>query len=296
VLGLPGGVSKPVTEEFRQRVREFGPTAVEFARFTLDLFRERVLGEARYRDLLESEAFQQPTHYMGLVDDAGNLSFTGDRVRVVDPDGREIERFRPREYADVLAEHVEEWTYIKFPYLRDVGWNGFTAGKDSGIVRVAPLARLNVADGIPTPGAQAERDRMFEVLGGSPAHHTLAYHWARLIEILHAAEKIVELADADELTSPKVRNMDLMTPAKGVGIVEAPRGTLIHDYETDERGVITSVNLIVATLFNSASISMSIEQAARECIGGGEVDERLLNRVEMAMRAYDPCLSCATSS
>jgi len=135
---------------------------------------------------------------------------------------------------------------------------------------------------------------MFETVGGKPCHHTLALHWARLVELLYVAERIGELAEAEELTAPETRNMDLQTPREGIGVVEAPRGTLIHHYETDERGVIQAANLLVATLFNSAPICMSVEKAAKKLIHGGEVSEGLLNQVEMAFRAYDPCFSCAT--
>ena len=137
---------------------------------------------------------------------------------------------------------------------------------------------------------------MFETLGGIPAHNTLAFHWARLVELMYSVERIAELSEAPELTAPEIRNMDLKTPKEGVGIVEAPRGTLIHHYETDERGILTGVNLLVSTLFNSAPICMSVEKAARALIKGGKVDDGLLNKIEMAFRAYDPCLSCATHS
>jgi F420-non-reducing hydrogenase large subunit len=185
---------------------------------------------------------------------------------------------------------------MKFPYLRKIGWKGFTGGKDSGVYRVAPLARLNAADGMSTPVSQEEYDRMYSVLGKRPVHNTLAIHWARLVEVINAAELLVELAAMDEFVSPDVRNMDLQTPEEGVGIVEAPRGTLIHHYKTDENGIITAANLIVATVNNSAAMNMSVENAAKGLIKNGNVDDGLLNMVEMAFRAYDPCLSCATHS
>jgi F420-non-reducing hydrogenase large subunit len=294
VLGLPGGVAKRVTEEVREEVREFAREAVDFALFSLNAFEHHVLADPTYLDLIKSDDYREETHYLGTVDDENRVAFYDGTLRVVDPEGEEKLRFTAREYANVIAEHVEEWTYIKFPYLRAVGWKGFVGGRDSGIVRVAPLARLNVADGMSTPKAQEEYERLYAALGPKPVHLTLAFHWARLVEILNAAERIAELAGAEELTSPEIRNLDLGTPKEGMGVVEAPRGTLLHHYETDERGVITKVNLIVATLFNSAPISMSIERAARGLIREGEVDETLLNRVEMALRAYDPCLSCAT--
>lgn len=296
VLGLPGGVAKAVTEETRNEIRSFAKDAIEFSQLTLQLFNDLVLKNKEYVDIICSDIYYDETNYMGMVDSNNNINFYDGKVRIVNTDGKQIELFEPKDYASIFAEHVEEWSYIKFPYMRKTGWKGFVGGNDSGIVRVAPLARLNVADGMSTPLAQEEYERMYETLGGKPVHNTLALHWARLIEILYAAERVTELADAEELTSPDIRNMDLKTPKEGFGIVEAPRGTLIHHYQTDEEGVLTDVNLLVATLFNSAPICMSIEKAAKKLIKGGKVSEGLLNMVEMAFRAYDPCLSCATHS
>ena len=296
VLGLPGGVARGVTEQLRGEARAFADEAVEFARFTIKAFNDIVLANQAYVDLVLSDIYHDETHYMGLVDEHNKVNLYDGKVRVIDPSGQQQELFEPAEYAGVIAEHVEPWSYIKFPFLRKVGWKGFVGGADSGVVRVAPLARLNVADGMATPLAQEEYERMYETLGGKPVHHTLSLHWARLVELLYAAERIQELADAEELTGPELRNMELQTPRQGVGIVEAPRGTLIHHYETDEAGVITAANLLVATLFNSAPMCISIEKAARALIKGGEVNDGLLNQVEMAFRAYDPCLSCATHS
>jgi F420-non-reducing hydrogenase large subunit len=233
---------------------------------------------------------------MGLVGPGNAVDFYEQDVRIVDNHGKEITRFAPREYAQHIAEHVEDWSYIKFPYLRARGWKGFVDGDGTSLVRVAPLGRLNAADRMATPLAEEERARLYQTLGGRPAHNTLAWHWARLVEVMQAAESIKILAEAPELTDPKVRNMDLATPREGVGIVEAPRGTLIHHYEADANGVITGVNLLVATVFNSAPICMSIEKAAKAHIKGGVASDGALNAVEMAFRAYDPCFSCATHS
>ena len=296
VLGLPGGVSKQVTEELRQEVRAFAAEAVAFAQFTLQAFNDVVLANQAYVDLILSDAFSEETYYMGMVDAQNRVNLYDGLIRVVDPSGAEVTQFAHADYTDHVAEHVEEWSYIKFPFLKQVGWKGFVGGQESGVVRVAPLARLNVADGMATPLAQAEYERMYDTLGGKPVHHTLALHWARLVELLFAAERVAELAEAPELTAPEIRNFDLQTPSEGIGIVEAPRGTLIHHYKSDERGVLTAVNMMVATLFNSAPMCMSIEKAARALIKGGQVDDGLLNQVEMAFRAYDPCLSCATHS
>jgi F420-non-reducing hydrogenase large subunit len=207
---------------------------------------------------------------------------------------------------DWIAERVEPWTYLKFPYLKKVGWKGLVDGKDSGVYCATPLARLNASDGMATPLAQEEYERFYATLAPEKAgaasdtpvvHQRLATHWARLIELLYAAERIVELASDPEITSDAVHAVPTEKPTEGVGAVEAPRGTLTHHYWTDERGVLTKVNLIVGTTNNYAPISMSIKKAAQTFIhGGAVVTEGLLNRVEMAFRAYDPCFGCATHS
>ena len=296
VLGLPGGVAKRVTEETREMLKSFSKDAIEFAQFSLKAFNDIVLKNKDYVDLILSDVYYHETYYMGMVDKNNTLNFYDGKIRVVDTNGKQVELFKHDDYTKIVAEHVEDWSNIKFPYLKKIGWKGFIDGNESGIVRVAPLARLNAAEGMATPLAHEEFERMYKTVGGKPCHNTLVMHWARLVEILYAAERIQELADREELTSPDIRNMDLKTPKEGIGIVEAPRGTLIHHYESDERGVLTGVNLLVATLFNSAPICMSIERAAKKLIKGGKVNDGLLNMVEMAFRAYDPCFSCATHS
>jgi F420-non-reducing hydrogenase large subunit len=233
---------------------------------------------------------------MGLVDDRDQVNFYDGNVRVVDPSGHEVCTFAPHEYVDHIREHFEPWSYISFPYLKRVGWKGFVDGPESGVYRVAPLARLNVAEGMATPLAQEAYERMVDVLGGKPVHATLATHWARLIEALYAAERMVELLEDPEITGEQIRNVPTESNLQlaGVGIVEAPRGTLIHHYQTDAKGLLTGVSLIVATNHNAAPIAMSVEKAAKGLIVGGEVSEGLLNMVEMAFRAYDPCHACAT--
>ena len=295
VLGLPGGVSKPIDEETASKIKEVANEAVEFSDLTLKLFREIVLSKDEYVELIRSEAYTHETYYMGLVDDKNRVNFYDGKIRVIRPNGREYVKFEVKDYEKHIAEHVEPWTYVKFPYLRGVGWNGFTDGEKSGIFSVAPLARLNVADGMATPKAQEAYEEMFETLG-KPAHHTLANHWARVIEMVYAAERIKELSEDPELTSEKVREIPTSVPREGFGVVEAPRGTLIHHYITDERGIIKRANLLVATQHNAARISLSIDKAAKSFIRRGEVDEGILNMIEMAFRAYDPCHACATHS
>jgi F420-non-reducing hydrogenase large subunit len=262
---------------------------------TLKIFEDLVLKNKEYLDMVLSDAYTHRTYYMGLVDENNKVNFYDGKVRIVDPQGKEFARYAPPEYLEHLAERVEPWTYLKFPYLKKVGWNGFTDGEKSGIYRATPLSRLNVADGMATPLAQEEYEKMYATLGGKPVHHTLATHWARLIELLYAAERMLELSRDPEITDPHIRNIPSETPVEGVGIVEAPRGTLTHHYVTDEKGLIKKCNLIVGTTNNYAAICMTVKKAAQGVIRKGkEITEGLLNRIELAWRAYDPCMGCAT--
>jgi F420-non-reducing hydrogenase large subunit len=291
---LPGGVSKPMTKEMQEEFKKTAQDSIEFAKFSLQAFDDIVLKNKGYVDLILSDVYKHQTYYMGLVDDKNKVNFYDGWIRVVDQEGKEFAKFEVHDYLDHIAEGVETWTYIKFPYLKKVGWKGFVDGKDSGVYRVAPLARLNASDGMATPLAQEHYEKFYTTLGGKPVHNTLATHWARLIEAMQAAERMVELINDPEILDPNIRNMDFQVPKVGIGVIEAPRGTLFHHYETDEKGRLTKANLIVATVNNSAAINMSIEKAARGLIKGGKVDDGLLNMVEMAFRAYDPCFACAT--
>lgn len=293
VCGLPGGISKPLSEQKRQEIEKMAVSSVEFARFSLKLFHDIVLGNSTYVDMIKSDAYTMKTYYMGLVDDNNKVNFYDGKIRVVDPNGSEFLKFEPKDYLTHIGEHVEQWTYSKFPFLKKVGWKGLVYGSDSGIYRVGPLGRLNAADGMATPLAQAEYEVMYKTLGGKPVHGTLAFHWARLIELLYAAERAVELAKDPEITSTNIRNK-LGEPGEGVGVVEAARGTLYHHYVLDKDALVKDVNLIVATTNNYPAICMSIRDAAKGLIRKGKVDQVVLNKVEMAFRAYDPCFACAT--
>jgi F420-non-reducing hydrogenase large subunit len=271
--------------------------AIEFAQFSLKLFNDIVLGNKAYVDLILGDAYTHRTYYIGTVDEQDKVNFYDGKVSVVDPEGKRIGKYAANEYTDWIAERVEPWTYLKFPHLKKVGWKGFVDGKDSGVYCATPLSRLNAADGMATPHAQEEYERFYSTLGGKPVHQRLATHWARLVELLYAAERWVELATDPEITSPNFHIVPTEKPTEGVGIVEAPRGTLTHHYWTDERGVLTKVNLIVGTTNNYAPMSMSIKKAAQSFIKKGTViSEGILNRVEMAFRPYDPCFGCATHS
>ncbi len=297
VSGLPGGVAKGLDSDGCRFFRQVAREALDFARFSLEVFLERVLRNDEYLSLMGDEVFTDPTYYLGMIDDGGRVSFYDGQLRVVDPSGSQVARFPGVDYLEHLQETVDPLSYMKILYLRNIGWKGFTGGGGSGVYRVGPLARLNVAEGMGTPMAQQEYEKMFAALGGKPVHNVLAYHWARLIEVLHAAERMCELSEDEELMSPELRDLNVRPPddgREGVGICEAPRGTLVHHYQADSRGVIRKANLLVATQNNAAALGLSIEKAARGLIRAGAVSEETLNRVEMAFRAYDPCLACAT--
>jgi F420-non-reducing hydrogenase large subunit len=293
---IPGGMTKGITEEQRKEIEEMGRWAIDFAQFSLKLFNDIVLGNKQYLDLVLGDVYTHHTYYMGMVDENNKVNFYDGKVRVVDPNGREFIKYSPKDYAEHIAEHVEPWTYLKFPYLKKVGWKGFVDGVDSGVYMATPLSRLNASDGMATPRAQEEYERFYATLGGKPVHQRLATHWARLIELLYAAERWLELVTDPEITSADVHTKPTQTPTEGIGIVEAPRGTLTHHYWTDERGIVTKVNLIVGTTNNYAPIQMSTHKAATSLIKDGIVNEGLLNMVEMAFRSYDPCFGCATHS
>lgn len=294
IAAVPGGMSKGMTKEEQADIIEKGKEAVEFGKFTIQLFNDIVLKNKTYVDLILSDIFTHSTYNMGLVDENNHVNFYDGDVRVVGPDGKEFVKFKPADYLDNIEEHVEPWSYLKFPFLKKVGWKGFVDGADSGVYKATPLSRLNASDGMATPLANEEHDRMYKTLGGKPVQQTLATHWARIIELLYAAERWVELASDPEITGPDYRMVPTETPDEGVGVVEAPRGTLYHHYKTDENGIIQEANLIVGTTNNNAPINMSVKKAAQNLIKGGKVNDGLLNMVEMAFRAYDPCFGCAT--
>ncbi len=296
VFGLPGGVAKGITKEELPEYQKLAQDGLEFALFTLQVFKDIVLKNKKYVELITSDTYTHETYYMGLTDSNNKVNFYDGDVRVVDPSGKEFVRFKAEDYLEHIAEHVETWSYVKFCYLKKIGWKGFSAGAQSGIYSVAPLARLNVSDGMATPQAQKAYQEFYSVLGQKPVHHTLANHWARVVEMVYAAERLNELINDPDITSQDLRVIPTKIPQRGVGVVEAPRGTLFHHYETDENGILTLVNLIVATQNNSARMAMSVEKAAKGLIKNGQVSDALLNRIEMAFRAYDPCHACATHS
>ncbi len=289
VTAVPGGFSKPLTEDERQRLIPMANEVLEFARFAITFAKENIF--PKYLEAVKTVGVIN-TGFLGTVTDDGTLDLYDGKGRLMKPDGT-YEEFPYDRYTDHIGEHIESWTYLKFPYAKNWGEFSMDLDRPSGVYRTNSLARINVCDRISTPLAQKELEE-FRKSFGRPAQLTLLYNWARLIELLYNAEKMVELLGDPEITSTETRVPVRPRAARGVGCVEAPRGTLIHDYETDEDGLITDVNLIVGTTHNNAPINMSVKRAAKTLIKNGTYDQGILNQVEMAIRAYDPCLSCAT--
>ncbi len=294
VNGLPGGVSKGIDEEELEEIQGAAEACSQFAFKVADLLKESVFEKEPYKTLAKNPKYSLETYYMGLVDEDLKTSFYDGDVRVLDPNGEEFALKDTNEALDLIEEHVEPWTYVKFPYLKEPGWDGFRAGKESGIFRVGPLARLNVAEGMKTEKSQREYENFLNYFGAEPVNQTFAYHWARLVELVQAAERMTELSSEEEpLLEGELRNSP-GEPDEGVGVIEAARGTLFHRYGLDEEGVVQSANMIVPTTSNNAALSMSIRKTAREVIDGKDIDQQVLNRVERGFRPYDPCLACAS--
>jgi F420-non-reducing hydrogenase large subunit len=272
VAAVPGGWSKPLTEEERKSLVEMAAEQLEFAKFSMAFAKENIF--PKYLDVVKTLAVLN-TGFLGLVDKNGALNLYD------------------KDYLDHISEHIEDWSFVKFPYNKQ--WGDFSMDLDNpvGIYRVNTLARINVCDKIATPLAQKELEE-FRASFGRPAQQTLLYHWARLIELLYNAERVIELLNDPDITGTDTRVSVTPRAARGVGVVEAPRGTLIHDYTTDDRGMLTACNLIVATVQNNAAMNMSVLSSAKALIKDGKYDEGILNMVEMTIRAYDPCLSCAS--
>lgn len=287
-VSVPGGWSKPVTGEEVKRLKEMAKECLDFASFAIDFAKKEIF--PKYLDVVKSLA-PITTGFLGTVKE-GALNLYDGNLRMMSPDGK-YEDFAVEGYLDYIGEHIEPWTYLKFPYDKRAGQFSMDLDNPVGIYRTNALARINICDRIPTPLANKELEE-FRANFGRPAQLTLLYHWARLIELVYAAEMATELLNDPEITEPNTRKAVTPRAARGIGVVEAPRGTLIHDYETDERGMVKDVNIIVGTTHNNAAINMSVKKAAQDNIKGGKYNQGILNMVEMAIRAYDPCLSCAT--
>jgi NAD-reducing hydrogenase large subunit len=281
---VPGGVNKSLSKEDRETLRKDIYQMVAWSREAVHMIRS--LFES---NLAEYNAFGRFTaQSMGLVRADGAMDLYHGGLRARSATGKTIfDHFDYRRYWDVIGEEVKSWSYMKFPFFK-------AQGPDEGWYRVGPLARVTDCDFIPTPLADRERQEFLAYDNGSAAGATLGYHWARMIEMLHAAETIKDLLNDDDIVGT-----DLMAPLgvrqeRGVGVIEAPRGTLIHHYRVNENDEVTRANLIVSTTHNNQAMNEAIRQVARQYLDGHEVTEGLLNHIEVAIRAFDPCLSCAT--
>jgi F420-non-reducing hydrogenase large subunit len=289
VTAVPGGFSKPLTTAEKDKLLPMANEILEFAKFSIKNAKENIF--PKYMDAIKTVGVIE-TGFLGTVADDGSFNVYDGKLRMMTKDGEHTD-FTYDQYTEYISEHVEPWSYLKFPYDKRAGGFSMDPANPQGIYRTNTLARINVCDKMSTPLAQAELEE-FRSAFGKPAQQTMLYHYARLIELLYNAEHMVELLNDPDITSKETRVKVEPRAARGVGCVEAPRGTLIHDYETDDKGMVTDVNLIVGTTHNNAPINMSVNQAAKALIKDGKYDQGILNTVEMAIRAYDPCLSCAT--
>jgi len=289
VLNVPGGVSKPLTEAQRLDMQKMAAQVLEFAKFSIKYAKENIFDKLS-PDILSIGTII--TGFMGTVTSEGALNLYDGHLRLMKADGSKVD-FPYEDYPKHIGEYVQDWSMVKFPYAKD--WGGFSLDLDNplGQYRVNTLARINVCDYISTPLAQKELEEFRERFGRYP-QTTLLYNWARLIELLYNAELINQILAEKIVTDMDFRRQVTPRAGRGTGCVEAPRGTLIHNYECDENGLVTKANLIVGTTHNNGPMNMSVTQAAKSLIKNGKYDQSLLNLIEMAIRAYDPCMSCAS--
>ncbi|MEW5957611.1 MAG: Ni/Fe hydrogenase subunit alpha [Chloroflexota bacterium] len=284
-FAVPGGVNKALKAAERDEILAGADEAIATIQVGLSIMKD--WAGKNQEDIGKFAVFA--TGYFGLVTEQGGLELYGGPCRLIDRRGQPLAEFDGRDYLDYIAEHVEDWSYLKFPYYKKMGW-------PDGVYRVGPLGRLNVAEKIDTPLANEEFKVFKSLNNGQPVENTLYYHYARLIEALFAAEKVKILLDDPDILSTDILNTRKAFTGVGVGVIEAPRGTLFHHYWTNENGQLERVNLIVATGHNNWAMSKAVDSVAKTYIksNGKGVQEGMLNRVEAAIRAYDPCLSCST--
>ncbi len=282
-FAVPGGVNKALTPQERDEI--LGNYAEALATVRAGLAIMKVWAEEHRADIEKFAVF--PSGYMGMVTPQGGLELYEGQIRLIGPRGEPWADFRGQDYLTHIAERVEAWSYLKFPYFKPRGY-------PAGTYRVGPLGRLNVAAQLGTPLADAELRAFKAINPAGPVENTLYYHLARLIEALYCVERVHVLLDDPDILSPEILNPRREMQPRGVGVLEAPRGTLFHDYWVDEDGKLERVNLIVATGNNNWAMSAAVDSVAKTYIRNGEVREGILNRVEAAVRAYDPCLSCST--
>jgi NAD-reducing hydrogenase large subunit len=280
---VPGGVSRPLAADQRDDILASIPEAEEAVRRTLQWYKSSLTGWAE-----EASVYGEfPSLYMGLVHETGNAAYSDGLLRVVDGDGNRLaDDIDPRPYWDYLGEATEPWSYLKSAYWKELGY-------PDGIYRVGPLARLNVVDQLGSDEADAELGEYRERLGRFPSS-SFHYHYARLIEVLHCIHMIRRILQEPYILDQRVQADAEVNRNEGVGVAEAPRGTLMHHYRVDDDGVVQWVNLVIATGHNNLAMNRSVLQVAREYVRGDQLEEGMLNRVESVIRCYDPCLSCSS--
>ncbi|MFP4317137.1 MAG: Ni/Fe hydrogenase subunit alpha, partial [Desulfovibrionales bacterium] len=285
IAAVVGGYSRPMNEDERKELLAGVAELKEFCLFTIKFAREEVF--PKYLDVVKMLGVFE-SGYLGTVRPSdGALELYDGELRLMDKDGN-FDQFKYEDYADYIAEQVVPWSYMKFPYAKKWGELKLDENDAQGVYRVNCLARINTCDKMATPLAQEELD-IFRKNFGRPAHLTLLYHWARLIELVYCCERAEELLNDPEITSRDIRAKNIEPKAgNGVGCVEAPRGTLFHHYQTDENGLVNMANLVVATQHNNAGMNLAVKQAAKALIKDGKYDQGMLNKVEMCIRAYDP--------
>jgi len=283
IFAVPGGVNASLDEQRRDQMLSFLEEGIPYIQEGIQIARKWI---AEHKE--ECDRFASfPSGYMGLVKKDGSLELYDGVVRFMNKEGRIIREFEGKDYLKYIGEKVEDWSYLKFPFFKELG-------SQEGFYRVGPLGRLNVADFISTPLAQKEFLEFKKMSGGKPQESSLYYHYARLIETLYAAERAMEILRDPDALSQDVFRFGTPKNEEGIGVIEAPRGTLIHHYWVDGAGTMKKSNLIVATGHNNWAMSRAVDSVAKAFVDGKNLKEGMLNRVEGAIRCYDPCLSCST--
>jgi len=280
---VPGGVNKGLSIEERDVFLKELDQQITWAKAAVKIAKDYTV--ANLEKLAPFGSFD--SNHLSLVRADGAMDLYHGNLRAIDAQGNVIfDQVDYQQYVDLIAEEVRDWSYMKFPFIRSIG-------PEKGWYRVGPLARLNTAKFIDTPAAEQARKELAAVTSGKPNNVTMAYHWARMIELLHAIEKIRDL-----LADPDLQGKDLLVKGErreiGIGLIEAPRGTLFHHYKVDKNDQVVQANLIVSTTNNNEPMNRAVAKVAKDHLQGVEITEGLLNHVEVAIRAYDPCLSCAT--
>jgi NAD-reducing hydrogenase large subunit len=281
---IPGGMTRAFSESHRDEFLKEIDEVIANCELAMTIVKDYC---AKNPEIIQKFA-SFPSGYLGLIDDKGNIEYYDGKLRMKDKDGNIVEdRLEPKDYLSIIAEKVEEWSYLKFPYYTKMGY-------PDGMYRVGPLGRINVAESCSTPLANKEMAEFKQIVNNDVAEGSMFYHYARLIEMLNCAEEIKALLTDEHITDTDFFTGSQTINPEGVGVIEAPRGTLIHHYWVDPSGKLEKVNLIVSTGHNNLAMNASVLQVAREYIKDGNVTEGILNRIEFAIRCYDPCLSCSS--